>query len=146
MNPQRKLDPETIVSRLRAMRQLLDQLERLQGDDGSGDRFGKRLQVERILSALVDLAAAVNTHVVVVRRGAAPHDMTASFRDAAATGLIDAELAAAIAPSVGLRNVIVHAYVDLDVERMLAAVPLAVSQYGRYVTQVAGWLRSHADL
>lgn len=140
----RLLDPETIVSRLRTMRQLLDQLERLRGDNVSDD-FGRRLQIERILSALVDLAVAINTHVVVVRLGAAPHDMTASFRLANAAGLLDAELAAALAPSVGLRNVIVHAYVDLDVDRMLAAVPLAAEQYSRYVMQVARWLGAQPD-
>jgi uncharacterized protein YutE (UPF0331/DUF86 family) len=152
----RRLDPETIVSRLRTMRQLLDQLERLRlerlrlerlglerlGNESGSDDFGRRLQIERILSALVDLAVAINTHVVVVRLGEAPHDMTASFRLAAEAGLLDADLAAELAPSVGLRNVIVHAYVDLDVARMMEAVPLAAGQYSRYVEQVARWLRA----
>jgi uncharacterized protein YutE (UPF0331/DUF86 family) len=140
----RRLDPETIVSRLRTMRQLLDQLERLRSESGSDD-FGRRLQIERILSALVDLAVAINTHVVVIRLGEAPRDMTTSFRLAGAAGLLDAELAAALAPSVGMRNVIVHAYVDLDVDRMMDAVPLAAEQYSRYVEHVARWLRAQPE-
>lgn len=71
----RRLDHETVLDRLRTMRRLLDQLERLRKEDG-GDEFGRRLQVERILSALVDLAVAVNTHVAVVALGEAPRDMT----------------------------------------------------------------------
>lgn len=121
------------------MRRLLDQLDRVRGADP--DDFGARLQVERILSALVDLAVAVNTHVSVVELGEAPHDMTASFRTARAAGLLAPELAEELAPSVGLRDVLVHAYLDLDVDRMLAAVPPAARSYARYVEQVATWLR-----
>jgi uncharacterized protein YutE (UPF0331/DUF86 family) len=141
----RRLDPETIVTRLRAMRQLLDQLDRLR-NDGAPDDFGRRLQIERILSALVDLAVAIDTHVVVVRLAASPHDMTTSFRLAGDAGLLDSDLAAALAPSVGMRNVIVHAYVDLNVDRMLAAMPLAADQYARYVEQVARWLRVQPEV
>src|SRR5262245_43298878 len=48
-----------------------------------------------------------------------------------------AGLAVALTPSAGLRNVLVHGYVDLDVARLVAAVPLATEQYGEYVRQVA---------
>ena len=33
-----------------------------------------------------------------------------------------------------------HAHVDLDVDRLVAAVPLAAEQYGEYVRQVARWV------
>jgi uncharacterized protein YutE (UPF0331/DUF86 family) len=49
-------------------------------------------------------------------------------------------LAVRLAPSAGLRNVLVHAYVDLDVGLLVAAVPLASKQYGEYVRQVARWV------
>jgi len=50
-----------------------------------------------------------------------------------------------LAPSAGLRDVLVHAYVDLDVERLVAAVPLAAGQYGEYVRQVARWVADRAE-
>ena len=71
--------------------------------------------------------------------------MTVSFRMAARVGLMEADLAAEIAQSVGMRNVIVHAYVDLDVDRMIASIPLAAEQYGRYVAQVARWVRDRSS-
>ena len=55
-------------------------------------------------------------------------------------GLIDHDLAERLAPSAGLRNVLVHAYVDLDLARLVAAVPLASEQYAEYVRQVARWV------
>ena len=34
----------------------------------------------------------------------------------------------------------VHAYVDLDLARLVAAVPRASEQYAEYVRQVARWV------
>lgn len=54
--------------------------------------------------------------------------------------MISDELAADLLPSVGLRNVLVHGYVDVDAARVVAAVPLAAAAYGRYVAGVRDWL------
>ena len=50
-----------------------------------------------------------------------------------------------LAPSAGLRNILVHAYLDLDVDRLVVAVPLATDQYGEYVRQVARWVAHRAE-
>lgn len=47
-----------------------------------------------------------------------------------------------------MRNAIVHAYVDLDFERVANAVPLAIKDYGGYVDAVTRFLaerRRHED-
>jgi uncharacterized protein YutE (UPF0331/DUF86 family) len=138
----RGLDPDAIAGKLRTMRRLLDELEHL--GVVSADRFAQefvtQLVVERIVSQLVDLAAAINAHVAAVESGAAPQDLRRSFAAAADAGLIDLDLAERLAPSAGLRNVLVHAYLELDVARLVAAVPLAVDEYGEYVRQVARWV------
>ncbi len=143
----RMLDGESIVAKIRTMRRLLDKLEALGpvSRDRFTEDFDAQLIAERILSQLVDLAAAINTHVAAVELNEAPHDLTRSFEAAARAGLIDKALAEWLAPSTGLRNILVHAYLDLDVDRFVAAVPLAIDQYGEYIRQVARWLRERAD-
>ncbi len=48
------------------------------------------------------------------------------------------------APSLGgLRNVLVHNYLEVDPEIVVAAVPLALEQYGVYVAQAARFLERH---
>ena len=138
----RRLDVATLGRKLRAMRRLLDELHRLGAIDA--DRFARefttQLIVERIVSQLVDLAAGINTHVLTTETGESPPDVRRSFTAVADTGMIDHELAARLAPSAGLRNVLVHAYVDLDLARLVAAVPLASERYAEYVRQVARWV------
>ena len=129
------------------MRRLLDELDRLGPVDTERftREFRTQLVVERIVSQLVDLAAAVNAHVLAVETGTSPTDLRRSFVAAADTGLIEHDLAERLAPSAGLRNILVHAYLDLDVERLVAAVPLATDQYGEYVRQVARWVAHRAE-
>jgi uncharacterized protein YutE (UPF0331/DUF86 family) len=51
-------------------------------------------------------------------------------------------LADDLLPSVGMRNLLVHEYTSVDLARVAAAVPIAVTQYGAYVRSVASWLIS----
>ena len=138
----RRLDRVVIIEKLQMMRRLLDELERLGPVDVERfvQNFATQLVAERIISALVDLAGSINAHVVAVQTGMPPSDVQSSFTDASDVGLIDHGLARRLAPSAGLRNVLVHAYVKLDLARLVAAVPLATDQYGEYVRQVARWV------
>ena len=138
----RQLDDAVILAKLRMMRRLLDELERLGRVDVErfAEEFAVQLVVERIISQLVDLASSINAHVVAVETAEPPANVRQSFTAASAVGLIGHDLADQLAPSAGLRNVLVHAYVDLDVTRLADAAPLATEQYGEYVRQVARWV------
>ena len=123
------------------MRRLLDELDRLGAVDA--DRFAREFThaADRgaIVSQLVDLAAGINAHVVTVETGRA-RPMSGGRSRGRRHRVIDHDLAERLAPSAGLRNVLVHAYVDLDLARLVAAVPLASEQYAEYVRQVARWV------
>jgi uncharacterized protein YutE (UPF0331/DUF86 family) len=138
----RRLDWVVIVEKLQMMRRLLDELDRLGPVDVERfvQSFATQLLAERIILALVDLAGSINAHVVAAQTGVPPSDVQSSFADASDVGLIDHGLARRLAPSAGLRNVLVHAYIKLDLARLVAAVPLAAEQYGEYVRQVARWV------
>lgn len=138
MSP-RALDWRSVQAKLRLIRSLVDQLESLA--PVTPERMVAEpvigLAVERVLTQLVELAFGINGHVAVARLDRAPDSYRGSFELAAEAGLITAELAAALTPSVGLRNVLVHNYTAVDRQVVSAAVPLAVEQYGAYVQQVA---------
>lgn len=93
--------------------------------------------MERVLTQLVELAASVNAHVLGSKFGRSPHDHGESFEMAGKCGIIPAELAVELRPSVGMRNLLVHEYLEIDLEKVAAAVPLAIDGYRRYVAAVA---------
>ncbi|MGH3747381.1 MAG: type VII toxin-antitoxin system HepT family RNase toxin [Micromonosporaceae bacterium] len=138
------IDRAIVQARLRLMRDLLDDLDHV--GEVSVDRFQQdrivRHAVERILTQLVDLSVSINSHIAAETKGQAPATYRESFSAIAEAGVISPELAAELAPSAGLRNILTHEYVAVDLKLVVGAVPLAYRSYQRYVTEVARYLAS----
>ena len=143
----RSLERATVQSKLRLMHELMADLA-LVGDVTTtrlqDDRLALRA-VERVLTQLVDLAASINAHIVTAAAGSAPNSYRSSFDDIAKFDVVPQQLADRLKPSVGLRNLLVHEYAAVDLERVVEAVPIAQEQYAEYVRCVAGWLAAQVD-
>lgn len=140
----RRLDVDSVTAKLELMDGALAILRGIEPVDAERlDVDGVvRGAVERYLMLLVDQAVAINLHLASVLGGAIERDYTTSFAAAAEVGVITRELAAQLAGSAGMRNVLVHEYVRVDTEQVAAAVPRAVEGYGAYVRSVAAFLRA----
>lgn len=143
----RDIDWRAVGAKARRIRELLDQIVALGYIDAP--RLAAEpvtaLALERILTLIVDLAFASNSHVAVGLLGRAPDTYAESFTLAAEAGMIEPELAASLRPSAGMRNVLVHNYLTVDQKLVAAAASIAVEQYGAYVRQVAEFLQRQAD-
>lgn len=141
MSP-RDLDPDVIQARLHLLDGLLEDLANvgeLTAADLEADRM-LRHAIERILSQVVDLAVSINSHIAATELGRAPGDYRSSFGLLREAGVIDGGLTDRLVPSVGLRNVLAHEYVDIDLAVVAAASGQARKDYGDYVRAVAQWL------
>ncbi|WP_285480177.1 hypothetical protein [Amycolatopsis sp. NBRC 101858] len=131
-------DRPAMAHRLITMRRSITQLESLGPIDGN--RFARDstagLVIERVLALLADLAFAVNCAVVP----SAPRTPAESFEAACRIGLIDAEVAAALAPVEGPHHVLMQLSLDVEPDEAAAVVSRALAGYREYVRQVAGWL------
>jgi uncharacterized protein YutE (UPF0331/DUF86 family) len=137
------IDRDVVIVRLALMRELIADLEHV-GDPDADQLNSDRLirhAVERILGQLVDLAVAINAHLVAGLTGTAPATYRASFGALADTGVITHELAQRLAPSAGLRNVLAHEYVAIDLHLVAGAIPRARQDYADYVSEVSSALR-----
>ncbi len=133
------IDSDTVRRRLLAMQELvahLDSLGQVNRDDLE-DNLGLRLQVSMALAQLVTLATEVNSHVVTATLGRAPADQRSSFAAMTEAGWIERELARSLRDSPGLRNVVLHEYVRVDLDIVAQAIPMAVTGFGEYIRQVA---------
>ncbi len=59
--------------------------------------------------------------------------------------MISSELAEALLPSAGMRNVLVHNYLEVDYEKVATAIPVAIEQYGEYIRHAARWAQERAE-
>jgi uncharacterized protein YutE (UPF0331/DUF86 family) len=141
------LNTESVQRRLVAINERLDELRQL--GDVTVDRLTEdwlvRAAAERVLTQLVELAAQINTHVVTAFGNVPPAEYRESFAAAAKIGALTTGLAAKIGPSAGLRNILVHQYLDADLEIVATSVAEAITDYAAYVREVASWLTDRAS-
>lgn len=141
MSP-RDLSSSTITARLRLLRELLDDLDLL-GEITEGlletDRIRRRA-LERILTQLVDLAADINQHIASSQTDRAPSDYRDSFDAVADLGVISHDLAQRLGDAVGLRNVLVHRYINARMSIVAESAPMARQDFADYIGSVADWL------
>jgi uncharacterized protein YutE (UPF0331/DUF86 family) len=143
----RALDSDIVGRRLRLLRDALDDLAELRGV--TAERLTTepltRAAAERLIQVAVDLAIDINGHVAVATAGRAPTTGRESFELAAQAGALDASLADRLAPSAGLRNLLVHRYVDIRVDLVAAAVDEVLDGFDDYVADIARFVSRAAD-
>jgi uncharacterized protein YutE (UPF0331/DUF86 family) len=98
--------------------------------------FYLKSSAERLIQLIVECASDINNHVVIETANRPPEDYSISFVKAAQAGLISYELAEKIKGSAGMRNILVHEYMDIDDERVFNAIPQAIREYKEYINQV----------
>ncbi len=140
----RRLDWQAVRPKLRQIERFVAVLESY-GPITAGDLdadIRTALAIERALTLLVELAFAVNGHVAAARLGRSPDSYAESFALAAEVGVIDGELAARLRPAAGMRNVLVHAYLEVDHDIVAGSIPGAIVDFTDYARQVAAWFSS----
>lgn len=101
-----------------------------------------RLSTERLIQLIVECATDVNNHVVVETGNKPPEDYSVSFINASQAGLISRELAESLKGSAGMRNILVHEYMEVDDEKVYSVIPLAIKEYKEYIRQVEKFLEN----
>lgn len=102
--------------------------------------FYLKSSAERLIQLIVECASDINNHVVVESGKRPPEDYTSSFIRASEAGLIKRDLADRIKGSGGMRNIIVHEYMDIDDEKVFKTLPVALADYKEYISQVDKFL------
>jgi len=133
------VDAAVVHAKLRLMRQLLDDLDSVGAVDRAAIEQDRMLRhaVERILIQLVELSAGVNAHLAAAGLGVGAVSYRESFLPAARAGVLPQQLAERLAPSAELRNVLVHEYLTVDLDQVVAGVALARTDFRRSVRAVA---------
>lgn len=113
------IDRELLAERAAAVGRHLDRVaahlpQRLVPLDSATDTVV--LHLWQAVQVVIDLAVST-----CVRLGlGSPPTYGDAFRSLAAAGVLDADLAARLARAAGFRNLVVHAYAELDLDRLHA--------------------------
>lgn len=119
----------------------LELLERYRGvayDDLVADPYALAA-VERLLERIVMRAVDVNQHLLAalapgVFRSPSRLTYRQTFEHLAPLGVLPEDLATAVAPSAGLRNILVHEYNDVEHLRLYESIGTCLTDYPRYTS------------
>jgi len=120
------------VSRLEGKR---PQLGRIDDDWDLQDVIALNLQ--RAVQLCVDLAAHILADLDVQR----PRGMADSFTQLAQCGVISPDVAENLRRAVGLRNIAMHAYTDLDWRVVASVVQNHLGVFKTVAEQTVAWMR-----
>ena len=139
------IDSEIVLVRLRLIAKyrdaLLEEFYPINLDKYLND-FRQQLVVERLLQLMAEAATDINKHFLVQLHQISSATYFDSFIEAGRRGIISPELAAELARSAGMRNILVHQYKDIDSQIVFDAIPKALEQYPLYIQQIVAYIDS----
>lgn len=135
------VDPDALSRRLLALNEALNDLSRPEA--GSAERLIAdrvlRAAVERWLQIAIEACIDVAFSVVAAHEWTPPDTARAAFVTLGAHGMISADLALRLSSAAGLRNILVHEYVAVDLERIARIVREDLGDLRAFGTAAASW-------
>lgn len=96
--------------------------------------------IERLFQLIVDAAIDINTHIISESDFQVPNDYQGTFVTLGENKFLPMDFACKIAPSVGLRNLIVHKYGKVDIKKMVDDIKNDINQYLEYLKHINKFL------
>ncbi len=114
------VDAEVVGRRLREIGRRLGALRAISAHGESSFLADPALQAqaERHLQLALQCAIDIALHILADDTDQTPEDYGTAFRELAAVGVLNRDLADRLRLAAGLRNVLVHAYLDVDPARI----------------------------
>ena len=118
------VDLESVVRRLQRLDELLGVLEDVhaEGEEAYLARRQTRLAAERALQLAVQACIDVAAHLVAELGLGTPDTYRDAFRGLAHEELLDEALAQRLGDAAGLRNILVHEYLEIDPRQVWMAL------------------------
>lgn len=139
------IDKGLVKNKMADIQGYYKELEALLGEETSeiiNDNL-KLHSTERLFQLIVDAAVDINTHIIVESDLPVPNDYQSTFITLAENKVFPMEFALKIAPSVGLRNLIVHKYGKVDLIKMVDDIKKDISDYLKYLKLINEFLEKN---
>jgi uncharacterized protein YutE (UPF0331/DUF86 family) len=118
------VDPERVRARLERLRPLLAMLERMRaaGRATYDEGLERQLATQHALQLAIQSCIDVGAHLVAELGLPPPSDYRGIFGELAGATVIDSGLADRLGAAAGTRNVLVHAYLEVDHDEIWKAL------------------------
>ncbi len=132
------IDQDLIKNKLADMQGYYEELMNILKEETRsiiGDNLKLR-SIERLFQLIVDTAVDINTHIILESDFPVPNDYQSTFITLGENKILPMDFAIKIAPSVGLRNLIVHKYGRKNIKKMVDDIKNEISEYLDYIKYI----------
>ena len=128
------VDRELVLRRVAALDGYLGQLAEARQIEAAAyaDDWRAQRVLERTLHLMIEVCMDLADHVIADRGLPVPGTAAEAFIVLSREGVLDAELANALARMVGFRNLLVHDYMRLDPRRVLELATTGVTDIEKF--------------
>jgi len=136
------VEPDVIARRLLSLHESLKELERTAAGDARAlaEDSVLRAAVERWLQVAVEACIDVAYQVVASEGWTPPESGRAAFTTLSAHGKLPLDLAARLGGAAALRNLLVHDYVTVDLEKLARVVREDLEDLRAFARIAATWI------
>lgn len=138
------LKPDAIAARLLKLEEVISGLEELR--DEFGDQLPSRPRdfwsIERGLQLGAEVLLDVGNHILSASFGTTAEDYEDIVAQLGRRQVIDPELHGELKGLGGFRNILVHAYLRIDPEKVAEALSKAPEVYGAFADAVRRWMET----
>jgi uncharacterized protein YutE (UPF0331/DUF86 family) len=135
---------ESLQARLSKLDEIVQFLREIGVGDLSvlGESLRDMLAAERALQVGAELIFDIGNHILSAQFGAHATDYQNIVNRLAQRKVISDSLCARLQGLGGFRNVLVHAYMELDQDRVLENLAKAPQDFGDFMSEIRDWLGS----
>lgn len=132
------IDEEIIQAKIKDIENYLKELEPILElpNREIASHYEKLRTVERDFQLIVDTILDINSHIISANKLPISDDYQQTFTILAQNKFISPALSEKIAPVTGLRNLIVHKYGEVDMERFFNALRGNIGQFNDYIEEI----------
>lgn len=138
------IDSELIKSKMSDLQEYYEELTPFLREESRRiiEDKSKLRNIERLFQLIADTAIDINTHIIAELNLHVPDDYQSTFMTLGEHKIFPMEFALTIAPSVGLRNMIVHRYGRVDIKKMVDDIKTNIGQYQEYARYISDFIKN----
>ena len=104
--------------------------------------YTKIRTLERDFQLIVDTVIDINTHLILTENLRSPDSATETFYILGEAKILPMEFVVKFSPVAGLRNMIVHDYEKVDVQKLIIDIKNDIDQFGEYIVYIDDFIGS----
>lgn len=131
------MSPQIVKSKNEQIALLLQDLRKYEAISYQEFLAQDHYAVERLLELLVITASDALLHVLTMEGEEMPTTLRTTFLRAGELNIIPAPLAQRLAEAAGMRNLLVHAYSKVDLQKVYDSIHPALADFGEFAEQLA---------